>query len=94
MSAAGKPDAVSALLGAAEALRAAARGLERVDLADAEARADLRALLGDIRRCAFAAVALGALELTPVGLGPEYLTRSKPADADLAVLVKRRRERV
>ena len=59
------PDAVSALLTAAEALRATARGLESLDLAGDEGRADLRELLAGIRRLAFLAVTLGALELCP-----------------------------
>lgn len=58
-----KPDAVSALLAAAEALRAAVRPLETVELADAEARQDLRDLIAGVRRAAFVAVSLGAREL-------------------------------
>ncbi len=58
-----KPDTVSALLAAAEALRAAVRPLETVDLADPGGRQDLRDLIAGARRLAFVAISLGAIEV-------------------------------
>ncbi len=58
-----KPDAVSALLATAEALRAAVRPLETVELADSEGRQDLRNLIAGVRRAAFVAVSLAAIEI-------------------------------
>src|SRR6188768_3513650 len=54
--------AVRALIEAADALRATARGLETLELANAE-REDLPALLAGIRRAAFLAVAIAAVEV-------------------------------
>lgn len=54
-------DAVRALVKAADALRETARGLETLELANAD-REDLRLLLAGIRREAFLAVALAAVE--------------------------------
>ena len=65
MNAAAKPDPVSALLSAAEGLRGVARGIESIQLSEAESRQDLRSLLGDIRREAFVAITLAAFELRP-----------------------------
>ena len=64
-----KPDAVSALLAAAEALRAAVRPLETVDLADPGGRQDLRDLIAGVRRAAFVAISLGAIEVRAEGGG-------------------------
>ena len=53
--------AVRELVAAADALRATARGLEALELANAD-REDLRPLLAGIRRQAFLAVAIAAVE--------------------------------
>ncbi|MEO7035601.1 MAG: hypothetical protein ABI548_16875 [Polyangiaceae bacterium] len=62
-------DAVSTLLQAAEALRAAVRPLETVELADTGGRQDLRDLIAGVRRAAFVAVSLGAIELRAESTG-------------------------
>jgi molybdopterin biosynthesis enzyme len=62
-------DAVSTLLQAAEALRAAVRPLETVEIADASGRQDLRDLIAGVRRAAFVAVSLGAIEIRAEGTG-------------------------
>lgn len=64
-----KPDPVSALLAAAEALRAAVRPLETVELADPAGRQDLRDLIAGVRRAAFVAISLAAIELRAEGVG-------------------------
>jgi hypothetical protein len=61
--AATRPDAVSTLLQAAEALRAAVRPLETVELSDPGGRQDLRDLIAGVRRAAFVAISLAAVEL-------------------------------
>ncbi|MEO7036912.1 MAG: hypothetical protein ABI548_23385 [Polyangiaceae bacterium] len=63
------PDPVSTLLTAAEALRAAVRPLELVELADTAGRQDLRDLIGGVRRAAFVAISLAAIELRAEGTG-------------------------
>jgi hypothetical protein len=65
--AATRPDAVSTLLQAAEALRAAVRPLETVELADPGGRQDLRDLIAGVRRAAFVAISLAAIELRAEG---------------------------
>jgi hypothetical protein len=88
-----KVDPVSALLICAETLRTAARGIETIELAAAQ-RDDLRTLLADIRRGAFMAITLAALELRQQpgvlpAAGPVY-TNLHATGPDLAVLVRRR----
>lgn len=61
------PDPVTALVGAAEMLRALARDLEAVGLGSADSRGELRAVQAELRRLAFRAIALAAIELRPPG---------------------------
>ena len=63
-----KPDPVSALLAAAEHLRATARTIEALELSSADNRDDLRLLLAGIRREAFCALTIAAVELNPEAL--------------------------
>ena len=71
-----KPDSVSALLAAAEALRTAARSIETLDLMHADSREDLRSLLAGIRREAFCCVSLAAVELRPAAVARVKAARS------------------
>lgn len=69
MSTPKRPDAVSELLAAAEALRAAVRPLECLELGDNEGRQDLRDLIAGVRRAAFVSMSLAAIELRAEGVG-------------------------